>query len=121
VFKIKVGSFFEVQVKSVRINKTTYVFMTKEKFDKNKENMLLMLLTFQENALPSTYLIPATEWISPNALLRDREYKGKKSKPEYGINISKRNMVILDKYKFEDVIASMLLLRYSLLKKPMLI
>ncbi len=43
-------------------------------------------------------------------LLRYRPYDkpGRKSKPEYGINISKKNMHMLKKYKFDETIKSII-------------
>jgi hypothetical protein len=41
-------------------------------------------------------------WKKPNELLVGREYEGKKSKPEWGVNLSLKNKPILDKYEFEN-------------------
>ncbi len=40
-------------------------------------------------AWPSLFLIPATEWLNPSSPLVSRDYEGKKSPPEYGVNVSK--------------------------------
>ena len=36
-------------------------------------------MTFVDGFQPKSYIIPATAWGSPNALLKDYEYIGKKS------------------------------------------
>lgn len=104
VAKTKNGTFIEIQVKSVRVEKTQYVFMTKEHFNLDNDNLYLMLQLFEEDKLPLVYLIKASEWKNENELLRDRNYDGLKSKPEYGINLSKKNKLLLQKYLLENII-----------------
>lgn len=104
VVKNKSGKFFEIQVKAIRLEKTGYVFMRKDRFDISQDNLLLMLLLFKEGKMPKSYLIPSKEWVIKNDLFRDREYEGLKSKPEYGLNISKKNMTLLEQYSFENII-----------------
>jgi hypothetical protein len=104
IVKTKSGIFLEIQVKSVL--KTKYVFMQKEKWNIESPTIYLSLLLFEDGKLPETYLIPATAWKTPNVLLGDKDYEGLKSKPEYGLNLSKRNMQLLQEYKLEDVIAT---------------
>jgi hypothetical protein len=41
-------------------------------------------------------MIPATAWKETNNLLCDKDYTGLKSDPEYGVNISKKNMHLLN-------------------------
>lgn len=104
VCKLK-DRFLEIQVKSIQEG-TGYVFMQKEYFDIENENLFLCLLIFKQGCLPNLYLIPATEWKTTNALLVFRPYDkpGQTSKPEYGINISNKNMQYLDKYQFDTII-----------------
>jgi len=91
--------FYKVQVKSVK--KSEYVFMRKTDFRMN-ENMLLCLLRFKEGSEPDIYIIPAEEWNVPNELLVSRDFgNGMKSKPEWGVNISKKNMPLLEKYGYK--------------------
>ena len=94
------GPFLTIQVKSVR--ELGYVFMQKKKFQLTKD-MYLALVILNEGKEPDLYLIPAKAWQSPNELLVDRNYEGKKSKPEWGINISGKNMPLLDAYSFSQV------------------
>jgi hypothetical protein len=96
------GRFYEVQVKSVR--NTNYVCMLKDSFPLNPER-LLALVVLVEHAPPCLYLIPATAWQTPDAqLLVDREYKGLKSRPEYGILLSKGSRRLLKQYGFADAV-----------------
>ena len=100
IAKTKGGRFLEIQVKSIR--QTNYVFMQKEKWDIHNPDVFLALLLFSEGELPDFYLIPASAWQTPNALLCEKEYEGLKSKPEYGLNLSKKNMQMLQTFKMEN-------------------
>lgn len=91
--------YYEVQVKSVR--DYGYIYMTKSKMPELSEHRLVCYLHFIDGQLPDVFVIPATAWKNPNAVLVDRKYDkpGQKSEPEWGINISKKNYHLLDKYK----------------------
>src|SRR5215208_2917043 len=94
-------SYYDVQVKSIR--SMSYIYFLKEKFAL-RDNLLVAVGLFSDGNLPRLYLIPAKEWNHPNKLLVDRDYEGLKSKPEYGLNISKRNLPLLELYKFESTV-----------------
>ncbi len=96
---------FDIQVKSLRLGKSNYVFMAKEKFVL-KDNLLLSLVLFQTNKKPSIYLIPSMAWANPNALFVSRDYDkpNQKSKPEWGLNLSKVNLAFLNPYEFNKTI-----------------
>ena len=98
------GKFFEIQVKSLRAEKSGYVYQTKEKFDVNNENLFLALVVFQNGLAPQLFLINSQEWLTPNEVLRNREYIGLKSDPEWGINYSKKNLPVLQKFSFNAMI-----------------
>lgn len=106
IAKTKKGNFLELQVKAIR--QTNYVFMQKEKWNINHSGTYLILLTFEDGKMPDVFLIPATAWKHPNELLCDKDYEGLKSKPEYGLNLSKKNMPLLAPYKIEEAIVSIL-------------
>ncbi|SNT04937.1 protein of unknown function [Anaerovirgula multivorans] len=106
IVKNKNGRFLEIQVKSIR--QTNYVFMQKEKWNINNSDVYLALLLFKDGNLPEAYLIPASAWKNPNPLICDKDYEGLKSKAEYGLNLSKKNMPLLQLYKIEDIILSLL-------------
>jgi hypothetical protein len=93
------GPFIKIQVKSVR--GSGYVYMEKTKFSLHEHRALAFGLLV-EGQPPNLFLIPSLEWRTPSPLLRDREYgNGLKSAPEWGMNISKTNMSLLNEYSFE--------------------
>ena len=104
-FVVKVpgtAKFFEVQVKSVR--DYGYVFISKSKMPMLTSHRLVCYLHFIDGQLPDVFVIPATAWDKPNAVLVDRNYDKPRqtSKPEWGISISKKNYAMLDTYKAEN-------------------
>ena len=101
VTRYEQGPFVAIQVKSVR--EKGYVFMQKEKFQLSR-NLYLALAILKEGVEPFLYLIPSLAWKNPNALLVDRDYIGKKSKPEWGINISYKNLKLLNEYLFAKTV-----------------
>ncbi|MCY9664457.1 hypothetical protein M5X11_05740 [Paenibacillus alginolyticus] len=51
------------------------------------------------------YLVPAVAWNKETDLLKDKDYVNLKSKPEWGINISKKNMTLLEQFNFPNIIS----------------
>lgn len=97
------GPFIEIQVKSLRA--MGYVFMQKSKFPIRQHTYLALgLLT--EGHEPELFLIPSTVWLVPNSTFVDRNYDGEgmTSKPEWGVNVSRKNMPELSRYAFESTI-----------------
>ncbi len=93
VRKNKGSRFFEIQVKAV--NEGGYVFMQEDVFSP-KENLYLLLLIFGADGNPTVMLIPSLEWRRNSyPFFVYRNYEGKKSKPEYGINFSKDSLAII--------------------------
>ena len=105
IAKTKSGKFLEIQVKAARQN--NYVFMQKEKWDIQNPDYYLALLLFEDDELPEVYLIPATAWKTPDELLCDKDYDGLKSKPEYGLNLSKKNRTLLNAFMIEEILMSL--------------
>jgi hypothetical protein len=95
------GPFLEVQVKSLR--SMGYVFMPKSKFPPN-DNLYLALGLLFEGDPPRLFLIPSTVWNTPDSVFVERNYEGLKSKPEWGLNISQKNMPALEPFRFESSI-----------------
>ncbi|MGF6862512.1 hypothetical protein ABIE69_003100 [Rhodobacteraceae bacterium MBR-64] len=91
--------YWDVQVKSVR--KLNYVFVRKDVF-RPRPNLLLALTLFADGREPDQYLIPATRWAQPDGLFVDRDYEGKASKPEYGLNLSRKWLAQLQPFRFEN-------------------
>lgn len=98
------SAFYEIQVKSVRT--ANYVFMQKTKFPLHS-NRLLALVLLREDQSPVLYLIPAIDWLTPNALLVDRDYVGLKSKPEWGLQLTKISKPLLTQYQFDTAISQL--------------
>ena len=92
------SKFYEVQVKSVR--EYGYVYISKSKMPELTNSRLVCYLHFIDGKLPDIFVIPATAWEAPNAVLVDRKYDkpSQKSDPEWGINISQKNYSLLAKY-----------------------
>ena len=97
VCRKKGGPFYEVQVKAV--SGYNYTFMTKAHMIAESEERLVCLMRFVAGKLPEVYLIPARAWLTPSALLTSKDYEGKKSNPEWGINLSKKNMPLLQEFE----------------------
>ena len=97
--KKNMSEFMQIQVKSIR--EYGYVFMQETKWDINNENLYLILLIFNNDKLPNVYLIPASEWKNENLLFKFKKYEGLKSDPEYGLNLSKKNLYLLEPFRFE--------------------
>ena len=104
IIRIDNNKYIDVQVKTIR-GKSGYVFATKDSWKKElRDNLYLALVLLNNNEMPSIYLIPSTVWKNPTALFTDRNYnkEEQKSKPEWGINISKKNMEELRKYEISE-------------------
>lgn len=102
VARYEQGPFLSIQVKSIR--EKGYVFMQKDKFALSAD-LYLALVILEEGVEPRFFLIPSEAWKEPNELLVDRNYIGKKSKPEWGMNLSKRNMKLLNEFSFSRIIS----------------
>ncbi|MCD4811128.1 DUF4365 domain-containing protein [bacterium] len=82
--------YFDIQVKSVRNN--NYIFIRKKVFIPRR-NLFLVLILFEENKEPTLLLVPSLNWQNKaHSFLVERNYEGKKSKPEWGISVTKSNI-----------------------------
>ena len=98
------SGFLKFQVKTIR-NGTNYVFMLEEYFNTADKSLFLFLSILFDGEHPISYIIPATAWeTDKSGIFVHHTYEGKKSKPEYGINLSKKNMFFLENYKLEKMI-----------------
>ncbi|MDF2650478.1 MAG: hypothetical protein K0Q73_6283 [Paenibacillus sp.] len=102
------GFYFEIQVKSIRPKSTKYVFVKERKFDVTQSNLFMYLMLFEDGTEPSCFLIPAKVFAIENSLIRHHlDYKD----PELGLNVSKKNIPLLNKFKVEDELREMLFVR----------
>jgi hypothetical protein len=97
------GRFYEVQVKSAR--GYNYIFVPKAKFAISPHRVVAVVILHPEQE-PALYLLPMTAWVSPNELFVSRDYVNKKSMPEWGLNLSRKNQSLLDSYRFDRVVTS---------------
>ena len=96
--------FMKFQVKTVR-HGTNYVYMLEEHFAVEDETLFLFLSILTDGELPVSYIVPATAWKNDvTGMFVYRTYEGKKSKPEYGMNLSAKNISFLENYKLEKMI-----------------
>ena len=105
VCRKKDGPFCEIQVKAVRNYNPT--FMLKDHMDITSITRFICLLRFEDGCLPEVYLIPASAWGSPTALLKGYDYIGKKSKPDWSINLSKKSMTLLQVFEISRTLEIM--------------
>lgn len=106
VVRLDNSKYIDIQVKTIRLKKSSYVFVTKKSWAENemsRANLYLALVILKEDQYPESYLIPSSAWLQPDELFCDRKYqeKGLKSPDEWGLNISTKNMHLLDAYKLE--------------------
>ena len=96
--------YIDIQIKSVR--NSGYIFYQKDKFIL-RENLytIVVIFSFSSN-LPKIFMIPSTVWIIPNKLFVSRDYAKpeQKSQPEWGINLSKKNIEKLHEYRISNTI-----------------
>jgi hypothetical protein len=98
------NKYYDIQVKSIR--GYSYIFFPKDKFEK-RDNLLAAVVIFIESEEPRFHLIPSTAWVKHDKLFKDYDYDGKKSKPEWGLQISKATLELLEPYNFELVVGTL--------------
>jgi hypothetical protein len=96
---------FDVQVKSAR--NLNYIFFSKSTFSP-RPNLLAALVLYFDGEPARPFLVPSTAWLSPNALFVSRDFGGSlKSRPEWGINLSRRNMPLLETFGFDRTVSKL--------------
>ena len=104
-FAIKYKSrSFKIQLRSLR--RFDYACISRENFNINNEYLFLVFVAFNNNEVPNIFLIQATEWRTPNNLLKIGVYPN--ALPDYGIRYSQKNLNLLSEYKFENKIKDLL-------------
>ena len=105
VIRLHGGICYDVRVRTVRDHH--YIYFLKDRFVL-RPDLPAAVVILVEDEPPSLYLIPSKSWKEPNALLVSRDYEGKKSQPEWGINLSQKNMPLLEAYAFDWVVETLL-------------
>jgi hypothetical protein len=99
--------YYDIQVKSIRIRSSGYIFFPKQVF-MLRRNLLAAVVILRNGQPPTLYLFPSIAWEIPDNLLISRDYPGStKSKPEWGLNISMRNQPLMDRFDFAKVAMSL--------------
>lgn len=93
--------YYDVQVKSCRGLK--YIFFAMDKFSP-RTNLLAAIVLFTNGESSQLYLIPSEAGLQPNALLVSHDHGGKRSKPEWGLKLSRKNFPLLRHFFFERVV-----------------
>jgi hypothetical protein len=77
-----------------------YAFWTKRRLQPAPHRFAVVVLFDTEEA--QLYLIPSTEWDDASAPLTDRDYEGRASEPEYGIDLGDSSLASLRRYSWDD-------------------
>ncbi|MFJ8531678.1 hypothetical protein [Bacillus sp. NPDC094106] len=105
-FKIKKDdNYYDIKVRTLM--KLDYVYFEKSTISL-RDDLLVVWVLFNEGKEPDFYLIPSTVWEKPNGVFVSRDYEGLKTEPEWGINISEKNLPELERYRFEKTMSMML-------------
>ena len=105
VVRLSPEKYIDIQVKTIR-GYSSYVFV--DKISKAwttplRDNLYMALVVLIDNSAPEMYLIPASTWNDPQKPFVSNDYNGSlKSKPDYGINISRKNMPALQPFRFPN-------------------
>ncbi len=91
------SGFIEIQAKALR--SYGYVFLRKTHF-KPRANLYLAFGLMFEGQEPKSFLIPSTVWDKPDSVFVSRDYDSPelKSQPEWGINVSRKNLAAIEQY-----------------------
>lgn len=102
VVKTPNDQFLEVQVKSLMGN--GYIFISESKMPVLSNSRLICYIRFEDEKEPKIFIIPSTIWNSPNEVFVRRNYDkpGQTSEPEWGINISKKNLRVIEQYSADN-------------------
>lgn len=97
------GPFLEVQAKALR--SPGYVFLRKSHFQPSVCRYVALGM-LRDGEAPKAYLIPSTVWQSPDQIFVSRDYDKPEqtSAPEWGINVSLKNLAMLQKFALEPML-----------------
>lgn len=109
VVRLDNSKHIDIQVKTIRLKKSSYIFITKgvsddktwSDIDIKRNNLYLALVLLTDGNYPEAYLIPASVWFEAKAPFSNREYQKNnlKSKDEWGLQISKKNLSLLEPFQ----------------------
>ncbi len=90
---------YRVRVATCRPPGGNYAYFTKASFE-IADDQLAALVLLEEGRSASAFLIPSAAWRTPSPLLCDRDYVGKASAPEWGIQLTGKSQPYLEKFSF---------------------
>jgi hypothetical protein len=89
------GRSLEVFVSTQRVG--GYAFWTKRRL-RPEQHRFAALVLLGESPEPALYTVPSEEWLDARPPLTNRDYRGKQSEPEYGIEIGPSSLASLRRY-----------------------
>lgn len=108
VARLAGGRHYEIFVKGA--TSLYYVYIPKTTFPA-RNHQALALVMFFESEPEAAYLIPGSVFRQPQAtltrLIKNRDYVGKQSAPEYGLNLTETTLPLLERFRFEDMVRSL--------------
>ncbi len=93
------GKYYKFKVKSIRKPNTRYIKIKKSDVDIEDDSLFIAIILFYEDGISKIFLIPVAELANENNLFRNRNYLKMKSSPEWGLNVTDKNMDILSKFQ----------------------
>lgn len=112
-YKKKEKSFFEIKISDniytlkSRTYNGHYVLVEKSEIPDLSSNIMIALVEWINDKPSNLYFIPMSEWENPDlTILKDRNYEGLKSKPEWGIDINQSNKHELNQFLANKIIKS---------------
>ncbi len=82
--------------------------MRKDYFDISDKSLYLMLFLLNDGEHPAISVSRDCVWNDDNSILFIIPYEGKKSKPEYGLSLSDKNIPKLESFRLENMISALL-------------
>lgn len=94
---------YDILCRQINVEKTNYTFVSKKDLERGlRDDLRIGLVLFVDNQKPTKYLFPSTVWNEPNQLFTDSAVKN----PEYGINLNKNTIEMLQEYGFEKQVSN---------------
>jgi len=96
------GRSVEVFISTQRVG--GYAFWTKRRLQPSRERFAVVVV-LGDAPEPDVFLVPSTEWLEAVEPLTDRDYEGRKSEPEYGIELTPTALPLLARYAWTHAAA----------------
>lgn len=91
--------FIELQVKTVRVPQSNYIFFRKRHFPIGPDRYVALVMLREDASEPDIFLIPSQAWRIPCPVFVSRDYDGLKSEPEYGLPLTKAALAKIEDYR----------------------